>query len=171
MELLRSSIIGREFVNYRKMTMQDERLRFSQKVRGAGIGNIPIVVDSVDAELSKALSRDGTNNVQRVGTRYGMEMIKHMDTTVQDVLKDVKSHLILQDAEHVIRNDILVLGLEDGTILDNKLDVGTLYKRYRNDQDRILYLMITKETTVYGYIISILKYLKDNIVGSWLAKK
>jgi hypothetical protein len=56
MEMLRSSILGKEFVNYRKSTVKDTRVQFSHKVRSQGMGNIPIVVDSVDKELTEALA-------------------------------------------------------------------------------------------------------------------
>jgi len=165
--------MGQEFVNYRKVTLTNERLKFSHSVRQVGIGNVPIVVDSVDPEMSKALSTPpsmaSNNRRNREFRKFGMELTKHMDMKVSDVLKDIKSHLIQQDAEDMFMRETLVIGLEDGTIQDVNIDVGTLYKRHRNEQDKILYLLVTKETTMYGYIVSIIKYLTSTVKSTWLA--
>lgn len=164
--MLRSSIIGKEFVNYRKSTMLSERNNFSHTVRIQGIGNVPIVIDSVDRELSLALSDTSRRSRCMV---YGRQMIFHMDGVLADVLKDLKIFLLQNDHEHLVKNNNLVLGLEDGSIPHLQTDVGTLYKKYRNKDDKILYLLLTKETTMYGYIWSIVTYLAQQ-VGKFLGK-
>ena len=55
------------------------------------------------------------------------------------------------------------IGLEDGTIPDMNIDLGTLYKKNRNKDDKILYVLLTQEKTMYGYIMSIIRYLGENI--------
>ena len=153
MDMLRSSILGKEFVNYRKTTVKDQRLRFSERVRMQGIGNIPIVLDSVDKEITEALCyRERRNRV------YGKETIMHMDKRVSDVLKEARILLLQADREDIAMSKIQI-GLESGVILDPTDDLGTLYKKYRNVDDKILYLLITKEMTILGYIKSIISYL------------
>lgn len=158
MELLRSSILGKEFVNYRKNTMTHGRKHFSHKVRAEGIGNIPIVVDSVDKELSEALGNNSRYN--RAQSRFGRELVKHMDQLLSSVMRDVKVILIQREKENLINN--LVLGLEDGTIPDQEIELGKLYKAHRNTDDKILYLLLSKEQSMYGYIMSILRYLGES---------
>ena len=160
MEMLRSSILGREFVNYRKSTVKDVRLQFSHKVRSQGIGNIPIVVDSVDKELTEAIGERKNRY-----SMYGKELVFHMDCTVGDVMKEIKIILVEKEKEHLWKETGLVLGLEDGTILQPSEELGGLYKKHRNKDDKILYLLLTREQTMYGYIMSILKYLGETIVG------
>jgi hypothetical protein len=163
MELLRSSIIGKEFVNYRKTTMKDQRINFSHKVRAMGLGNVPIVIDSVDKQLTDLLCEKHSRASARYNT-YGRELVMHMDNTVADVLKEVKIIMLQKDQEELVTKNKLTIGLEDGTIPEIGTDLGTLYKKYRNTDDKILYLMISKESSMYGYIMSILTYLKDNIL-------
>ena len=159
MELLRSSIIGKEFVNYRKTTLKDQRNYFSHNVRVQGLGNVPIVVDSVDKELSTALSeKHGFRNVT-----YGREFVFHMDCFLSDVLKEVKIYLIEKDLERIVKSNNLILGLENGDLPDLNTKIGDLYKQHRNQEDKILYLLLTKETSVYNYLISLLKFLGDSI--------
>jgi hypothetical protein len=168
MNLLQSSILGMEFVNYRKSTSKSSRLQFSHQVRGEGIGNVPIVVDSVDKELTEALSY----NYGRY-KMYGREMVFHMDSQVASVLKEVEDFLIEIGKESLINQHSLVLGLEDGSIAQQQTDLGTLYKAHKNKQDHILYLLLTRETTMYGYILSIIHYLGNTIskaLGALMAR-
>lgn len=159
MELLRSSILGKEFVNYRKNTVTNDRQQFSHKVRAEGIGNIPVVVDSVDKELSEAL---GARLYRRDEScsRYGREVVKHMDQPLSSIMRDVKVILIQKEKENLMEN--LVLGLEDGTIPDQEIELGKLYKAHRNSDDKILYLLLSREESIYGYVMSIIRYLGES---------
>jgi arginyl-tRNA synthetase len=78
---------------------------------------------------------------------------------MSEILKIVKIELLKKDYE--VNN--LVLGLEDGSLIDLESDIGTIYKRYRNKDDKILYVLVTNEKTMYGYILSIIKYLASGI--------
>lgn len=153
MSFLQSSLFGQEFVNYRKNNAHYERTKFSNNVRVKGIGLVPIVIDSVDQELSTLLGK--TDSKYR---NYGKEYTMHMDTTTIDF-----ANTIFIDIENInsdfLKGKKLSLALEDGTILDTKLTLGYLYKKYKNDKDNILYILLTQETTMYGYIMSILRYL------------
>ena len=153
--MLQSSIFGKEFINYRKNTIEEERNGFSKKTRNKGIGCIPIVVDSVDKELSLLLAKKDVNNPRNI--RYGLELILHMDLKVIDLVEVIKREINS-------RNNIdinITIGLEDGTLPETSKQLGVLYKENRNKDDNILYILITRETTIYGYIISILKYLAN----------
>jgi hypothetical protein len=149
--MLRDSILNQEFINYRKHTDKHIRTRFSEKVRKWGIGYIPIVVDSVDPELSLYLATKYENRY----TKYGFELILHMDRNITDLLKEIKIEFIRKN--HPFQN--LTVGLEDGTITTPNDILGDLYKKHRNHDDKILYLLLTPETSIYNYILSILRYL------------
>ena len=155
--MLKSSILGQEFVNYRKNTDRDTRANFSNKVRSKGMAYVPIVVDSVDSELSLILATRDPN--YRRNVKYGLEITLHMDNTVADIIKEIKIEMLKKDKEYTY----LVLGLEDGTMPSIDTDLGTLYKKYKNKDDKILYMLLTQEKTMYAYIISIIKYLATNI--------
>lgn len=149
--MLRNSILGQEFINYRKHTDTNIRTRFSEKVRKWGIGYIPIVVDSVDPELSSQLAKKYQNR----HVEYGFQIILHMDLTISDLLKEIKIEFIRRDQPFTN----LVIGLEDGTITTPNEILGDLYKKHRNKDDKILYLLLTPETSIYNYILSIIRYL------------
>lgn len=155
--MLKSSILGQDFVNYRKTTDKQQRTQFSNRVRSQGIGYIPIIVDSVNTTLSKALAKTDENNPRYI--RYGFEIMIHMDLKVVDLIKEIKIELLRKDYNY----DNLSIGLEDGTIPDTNIDLGTLYKKHRNKDDKILYVLLTQETSMYWYILSIIKHLTNNI--------
>ena len=86
-----------------------------------------------------------------------------MDLTVADLIKEIKIEFLKKDQEQLANG--LVLGLEDGTILEKSQILGDLYKESRNQDDKILYVLATKETSVFAYILSILKYLTKNVIS------
>lgn len=153
--MLKSSILGKEFINYRKNTDKDQRSSFSGNVRSRGLGNVPIVVDSVEKELSDLLATKDEKYPRNI--KYGLEVIINMESKMTELLKLVKIELLKKDYE--VSN--LVLGLEDGSLIDLDADIGTIYKQYRNKDDKILYVLVTNEKTMYGYILSIIKYLAN----------
>lgn len=163
--MLKSSILGKEFVNYRKITHENERINFSDKIRKRGTGNIPIVIDSVDKELTLLLAKHDPVFPRNI--RYGFEIVLHMDQTIDDLIALIKEEM--NKKKDIVKTKSstdffnISLGLEDGTIIDTKYDLGTIYKKHRNPDDKILYILITKETSIYGYIMSIIKYLIDEI--------
>ena len=131
---------------------------FSNNVRKEGIGNVPIVVDTIDNDLIE-LFREHTYS--RYKTKdSGREYVLHMEQTLKDVLKEVKILALQRDLEGVIKENELMLGIEDLTIPDQDSNIGNLYKKHRNNDDKILYLMLMKKMTVYGYILSIARYLR-----------
>lgn len=149
--MLKSSILGKEFINYRKNTDKNQRSSFSGNVRAKGLGNVPIVVDSVEKEISDLLAtKDNRRNI-----KYGLEVVMNMENKMAELLKIVKIELLKKDYE--VNN--LVLGLEDGSLIDLDTDIGTIYKEHRNKEDKILYVLVTNEKTMYGYILSIIRYL------------
>ena len=161
--MLKSSILGKEFVNYRKITNENERIKFSDKNRKRGTGNIPIVIDSVDKELSLLLAKHDPIFPRNI--RYGFEIVLHMDQTIDDLIVIIKEEINKKKEIVKTKSSIfdISLGLEDGTIMDIKNDLGNIYKKHINPDDKILYILITKETSIYGYIMSIIKYLIDEL--------
>ena len=163
--MLKSSIMGKEFVNYRKNTDKMQRNSFSGKVRTKGMGYVPIVVDSVDQKLSNALASRDPNYPRNI--KYGFEVIIHMDKKMLELLKEIKIELLKKDYEGID----LVLGLEDGSLVDLNKEIGEVYKQYRNPDDKILYILVTKEQTMYGYILSIIKYLTNSVTNYFFEKQ
>lgn len=163
-DLLRSSIIGRDFVNYRRTSDPTDRECFSGSVRSKGLGQIPIIVDSVDKDLSLALATKRSHNI-----RYGLELIVHMDLTVADLINVIQTELQRRNQNDVnlISNTTFTgfqVGLEDGTIPELQTDLGTVYKNHKNPDDNILYILITPETSVYSYVMSIIRYLLQRVL-------
>jgi hypothetical protein len=153
-----NSIMGQEFINYRKNTDSRQREMYSSKIRNQGVGNVPIVIDSLDRDISLLLSGTDVINTSRRDWRYGGEFVFYLDTTIEDILNEI---MIMLNSRGYINTDNqpFRLGLEDGTLLNLNDTVGNLYNKHRNHKDRILYLVLTKETSVYNYILSIFKYL------------
>ena len=164
MNLLRSSILGKEFINYRKHTKYSDKLKFKKRTT---YGEIPVVVDSVDKDLTNLLiSKETGPNTRNV--IYGLELIFNENDQVKDVLRQVKI-IILK--KHMLESlDNLQIGTENGDILDTEAKLHDVYNKYKNNEDRILYLLLTKEKTMYSYIMSIVIYLKDNFYNYFMKK-
>jgi hypothetical protein len=145
--LLQSSLMGHDFVKYKKQHNEHERTTFSSSVRTKGIGEIPVVIDSIDESISHALAGSEAKRYNRNGKEYRF----HKDLLIEDVLLEVKHQIKFDDTK------LLKVGLENGKILDDKDTVGDLYKKYKDQKDDILYLLLTQETTMYGYIVSLLR--------------
>lgn len=143
--LLQSSLHGHDFIKYRQHTTRNEREQFSNYVRVKGVGNLPVVIDSVDSGLSELLAG---------GSRgYGKAFKFHQELSIEDILLEVKYRIKSDNTK------ILKLGLENGKILNDKDILGDVYKKYKHQSDNILYLLLTQETSMYGYIISLLRYI------------
>ena len=53
----------------------------------------------------------------------------------------------------------LKLGLENGKVLESTDVLGDIYKKYKDQRDDILYLLVTEEQSMFTYIISLLRYI------------
>lgn len=151
MSFLASSIFGHEFINYRKNMREADRIVFSYNVRKHFPGMIPVVIDSVDQSLSLALNNCDASMPERMW-KYGKEYTMSVNTTIDEVLKEINKNITVIGKK-------LILGLEDGTLLKGHEVLGQIYKKNKNNKDQILYLLLTQEKTIYGYILSILRYL------------
>ena len=158
-DLLRSSIIGKDFVNYRKQTDSQDRCLFGTNIRSKGLGQIPIVVDSVDKELSLLLAQRQSHNI-----KYGLELILHMDLLVKDVVQVIYNELKKKDPTF---NSNINIGLEDGSIPEFDITIGLIYKIHKNTDDNILYLLVTRETSIYQYLLSIINYLYSQMISKY----
>lgn len=159
--MFQSSIMGNEFINFRKQTPRSERAQFSYRVRSQGMGKIPVVVDSVDSTLALLLSEMEPGRTSERCRQYGKQMVFHMDDTINDVITETKIVLVKKNSEHLLTK--IRIGLENGELLDLSRNLGELYKKYKNTEDKILYLLVTQQETMYEYIISILKYIALSI--------
>jgi hypothetical protein len=157
MDLLRSSILGKEFVNYRKHTTENERRRFYKTA--TGYNKIPVVIDSVEEEFINIFRKKSYINGMRV-ISYGLELEMDVSSNINDVIKEIKIELVKANKEHLFAENEIKLGLENGTIItDEKELVYNLYKKFRNVNDNILYLLVTQEKSMYNYIMSIFRSL------------
>lgn len=156
-EFMSSSIMGHEFINYRKNTNPNQRERYSSKIRTQGIGNIPVVIDSLDRNISLALSGCDIENIPRRNWRYGGEFSYYTDTSVADIIEEVNTLLELRGIK-LNNGEKFSLGLENGELLNHNQKIGELYKKHRNN-DNILYLLVTKKKSVYEYLLSIFTYI------------
>jgi hypothetical protein len=154
--MLKNSILGQEFINYRKHTDLNSRTRFSNRVRKLGMGYIPIVVDSLDPELTLCLATKYENRY----TQYGFEIFLHMDLTITDLLKELNIEFIRRN--HPFKN--LTIALEDGTITTPNDILGDLYKKHRNPDDKILYFLLTPKPSIFNSILSILRSSTNNSI-------
>lgn len=149
--LLQSSLYGKDFVRYRNNNPTTIRKKYSDSIINNNIEEIPIVIDSVNQEISILLAGPKAKRFNRNGMTYHF----HKDLIVEDILRQIK----LQLKDSIICNKIFKLGLENGLMLKDKDIIGDLYKKYKNQNDNILYLLITEETSMYKYMLSLLKYI------------
>jgi hypothetical protein len=154
---LQSSIFGKDFVNYRKNNAHFQRVTVSSRIQNSGL--LPVVIDSVERDLSLLIG----GNLRKYGKNYALEK----DTVIEDIYNRVINDIKETEIEDINKDDILSgkklkIGLEDGTIItDMSQTLEKLYFQHRNEKDNILYLLITRENTMYGYIMSIIRYLTD----------
>lgn len=144
--LLQSSLIGQDFIKYRKHNSNAKRKIFSQYVHSSKLDHIPIVIDSVDTQLSQLLHDISRSNLN--------EFHFHKDMTVAELVIEIKAKINFK-----LDTKWLKLGLENGSILDSHLTLDTLYKKYAHDDDNILYLLLTQESSLYLYLLSLIKYI------------
>jgi len=154
MDLLRSSILGKEFINYRRYTTERERKRFY--LNTTNIKKIPVIVDTVDKELTDIFRKKKFINRERIIT-YGLELQMNEDMNINDIIKEIKIELIKSNNEHIFVENDIKIGTEDGYILCKNDIIKDLYQRHTNKDDKILYLLITKEKSMYNYIMSIIR--------------
>lgn len=155
---LSSSIFGKDFINYRKHNSSHVRNNFSDSIRNQNNGFIPIIVDSVDQKLSALLSGCDIKHTSQRRWTYGLELSLHLESTIEDILTQIQT--ILSNIGYILDKDTFYkIGLENGNFVEKDDKIGVLYKTNKNPKDKILYLVLTTESTKYGYLLSIFKYL------------
>jgi hypothetical protein len=116
-----------------------------------------VVIDSVEEEFTNIFRKKSHINGMRV-ISYGLELEIDVNSTIKDVIKEIKIELVKANKEHLFVENEIKLGLENGTIITDENEiVYNLYKKFRNVNDNILYLLVTQEKTMYNYIMSIIK--------------
>lgn len=141
-----------ESLNYKKYNNEHKRSLFSSKIRLEGIGHIPIVVDSIEKELSLSIS---TKNTTGTCIKHGLEISLHMDSTVSDLINIIKTKMIENNT-----NILFDLCLENNSIPlyeNSEVDLGSLYKKYRDQNDNILYILIKHKVPIYQNILHNIK--------------
>ncbi len=152
--MMKSIILNNEFINYKINTDIDERIIFSKKVRSKGIGHIPIIIDSIDPNISQILIQRDKRFL-----KYGIEVVINIESTIIELLQQVKIEIIKRDTNLLVNINSLRLGLENGELLNNNDNLNTIYKNYKDNDDNILYLLLTQEESLYGYLSSIFNYI------------
>jgi hypothetical protein len=118
-----------------------------------------VVIDSVEEEFINIFRKKSYINGMRV-ISYGLELEMDVSSNINDVIKEIKIELVKANKEHLFAENEIKLGLENGTIItDEKELVYNLYKKFRNVNDNILYLLVTQEKSMYNYIMSIFRSL------------
>ena len=159
---LRSSILGKEFINYRKYNGHDSK-KFGSRIREQGIGHVPVVIDSVDEKLSLLLSNCDTENISRRHWKYGGEFSFYMDNTINDILNQITNLIHERNHEDLVKKKYQ-FSLENTTIITNMNDtIGNIYKQHKNKKDNVLYILISPEITLYEHLLSIFNYLFGSI--------
>lgn len=161
MQFLRDSIMGKEFVKYRQTRDKFDRLKFSSEVfnKSRDTQFIPVVVDTVDKELSPIFQHTDDGYMGRYKTTHsGLELVLPSTAQINDVLTQVKMKIVQAKRDDLLLQKIN-LCLENGDILDPVRMLSEVYKEHKYKEDRILYIIASTENTVYGYIMSILNYL------------
>lgn len=157
MDILRSSIFGKEFINYRKHTSESERKRYVRKTFMED--KIPVIIDSVDENIKDIFIKKVFVNNSRIIV-WGLELQMEKNARIRDILKEIKIELVKKEKEHIFMEGELRIGLEDGTIINDENElVIDVYKRNKNVKDNILYILVTQETTMYNYIMSIIRHI------------
>ena len=146
--LLSSMIYNKDFLKFKIERLLPERKTLSKSILNKGY--LPVVIDSLDENISKSLSRKRSSSNYKI---HGRCFQFHKDMTTEDILLNLQNRIVLQPGV------MINLGLENGSIIKKDQNVETLYNMYKNPSDDILYLIITLETTLYGYILSIINYI------------
>lgn len=149
-----SSILGSDFINYRKYTGFSERSNFVRSAKSTGL---PIIIDSVDTTISKLLS--GTEKRFDYGKQYIISEDTSVNVFLDQITSDLKTNIKNLNGDTTLTTQFKYkLGLEDGTLIDPSITLGYIYRKHKYSDD-ILYMLLTKELTVYGYIMSLFRYI------------
>jgi len=146
--LLASTIYGKEFLKFRIYRTKEERCKLSQKIINDNY--IPIVIDTIDTDLQINFKKLQLQHCNGKLYKFNKEYI------IEDLLCYFNNEL------HINNQFVINFGLETGRILtknEYKTFLSEIYRKYKNSDDNILYLLITKETTWYDYLLSIVKYI------------
>ncbi len=148
---LKSSLFTqKDFLRFKIERDISERKSLSEKILSKNY--IPVVIDSLDKTVSEKLSKSAGNDGYKIHGRccqYDKNMMS------DDIILDLKNRL----SEIIPSGKKISLGLENGDIIKNNTEIGLLYSLYKNPTDDLLYLIITFENTIYGYLLSIFKYI------------
>jgi hypothetical protein len=136
-----------ELLNYKKYKSEIRRTLFSSQIRSKGVGHIPIVIDSIEKDLSLSISSKNDNTY----IKYGLELSLHMDSTISDLISIIKNKMTENNT-----NILFDLYLENNSIPiyeNSDIDLGSLYKKYRDPNDNILYILIKQKIPMYQNIL------------------
>lgn len=155
--LLRSSILGKEFIRYKIYTTDYERRRFYK--RAMDNKKIPIIVDSLESEYNEIFRKKEYIDGERV-VKYGLEIEMDPQKKIKDLIREIKIELLKNEKEYIYMDNNIRIGLEDGVIISNTEEyIVDIYRSKKNEKDNILYILVTHEKTIYSYIMSIIRYI------------
>ena len=142
-----------ESLYYKKYKNENQRSLFSSKIRLEGIGHIPIVIDSIEKELSLAVSSKINDNYRK----FGLEISLHMDTPLSELSNIIKTKMIENNTN--IPFDLYLEKNLTPLSENSHLDIGSFYKQYRDPNDKILYILIKHKITIYQNLLNNIKNL------------
>lgn len=148
---MRSSLVGMEIGNFKQQNDKKSRHKFFRDTNAKFPISVPVVLDALDKQLSATLSGIDIQITPKIKWTYGKAGNVNPNITLLDFVT-FNTHNFPKTTK------ILRVCNEDGKFLNNNSTIGFIYNNYKNTSDNILYLMITYETTIYNYIVSLFKY-------------
>lgn len=137
-----------EIFNYRNIYDIHDRIIFSNKIRNKGLGNIPIVINVNDVKMYLLNNKKKTGDYR---DDLDIEIIINMDCDTTQLINKIKHEYLDKNV-----NFNLLLKLENDIVLNKNDNLGDIYKKNRNQNDKILYIIvsITKFSQFLNYIYS-----------------
>lgn len=153
MDFMKSSLIDVEFINFRKQNNKTQRQKYFRNMTSVH-NSVPVVIDSINKDISALMSGCDIKRTSRREWTYGLSLNANPSDTVKKLFEMNLKNLLNENYSKVNK-----FCNEDGEFINPNMLIGECYNRFKNVDDNILYLIITQETTVYGYILSLFRTL------------
>lgn len=125
-----------------------------------GIGNVPIVIDTLDEDLLEILKQDSLN-----GKVYGIRKVLHMDMTVKELLNELECWIVYKKGMGYNNDWKFWLETDSKAVVNLQQTVGDVYKLNYDHNDGMLYLMLAKKRTIRGVLKSWLTFAEKLYYG------
>lgn len=160
-QMMRSSLAGMEIGHFKKQEKNSKtNFKFFRNPNAKLPYSVPVVIDAVEKKLSAILAGTDTENTPKFKWIYGKAGNVKSEINLAKFISDVT-----QDFPETTKT--LKVCNEEGQFLDLNLKIGYIYNNFKNTSDNILYLMITYESTIYDYIVSLFKTFFKKATSFW----